>query len=27
VDFKAADAVKCADRQGEGFHSFTSIIS
>ena len=27
VDFKKADAVKCADRQGEGFHSITSIIS
>jgi hypothetical protein len=27
VDFEKADAVKCADRQGEGFHSITSIIS
>lgn len=27
VDFKKADAVKCADRQGEGFHSITSLIS
>jgi len=27
VDFAKADAVKCADRQGEGFHSITSIIS
>ena len=27
VDYKKADAVKCADRQGEGFHSITSIIS
>lgn len=27
VDYKRADAVKCADRQGEGFHSITSLIS
>jgi hypothetical protein len=27
VDVMQADAVKCADRQGEGFHSITSIIS
>jgi len=27
VDFARADAVKCADRQGEGFHSITSLIS
>jgi hypothetical protein len=27
VDFTKADAVKCADWQGEGFHSITSIIS
>ncbi|HEX3001686.1 MAG TPA: hypothetical protein VHN82_04875 [Methanoregula sp.] len=27
VDYKRADAVKCADRQGEGFHSITNIIS
>jgi hypothetical protein len=27
VDLSKAEAVKCADRQGEGFHSFTSIIS
>lgn len=27
VDITKADAVKCADRQGEGFHSITSIIS
>jgi hypothetical protein len=27
VDFTKADAVKCADHQGEGFHSITSIIS
>jgi hypothetical protein len=27
VDFSKADAVTCADRQGEGFHSITSIIS
>jgi hypothetical protein len=26
VDLTQADAVKCADRQGEGFHSITSII-
>ena len=26
VDLRQADAVKCADRQGEGFHSITSII-
>lgn len=26
VDYKKATAVKCADRQGEGFHSITSII-
>jgi hypothetical protein len=27
VDFTKAEAVLCADRQGEGFHSITSIIS
>jgi hypothetical protein len=27
VDYKAADAVRCADRQGEGFHSITNLIS
>jgi hypothetical protein len=27
VDFTKADAVKCADQQGEGFHSITNIIS
>jgi hypothetical protein len=27
VDYAKATAVKCADRQGEGFHSITSIIS
>jgi hypothetical protein len=27
VDLSKAQAVKCADRQGEGFHSITSIIS
>src|SRR5512137_2080544 len=27
VDLTKADAVKWADRQGEGFHSITSIIS
>ena len=27
VDLAQAEAVKCADRQGEGFHSITSIIS
>jgi hypothetical protein len=27
VDFSKADAVRCADHQGEGFHSITSIIS
>ncbi len=27
VDLAKARAVKCADRQGEGFHSITSIIS
>jgi hypothetical protein len=27
VDFAKADAVKCADRQGGGFHSITNIIS
>jgi hypothetical protein len=27
VDFARADAVMCADRQGEGFHSITNIIS
>jgi hypothetical protein len=27
VDFTRAEAVKCADRQGEGFHSITSLIS
>ena len=26
VDFTKVTAVKCADRQGEGFHSITSII-
>ena len=26
VDITKADAVKCADRQGEGFHSIASII-
>jgi hypothetical protein len=26
VDIQHADAVRCADRQGEGFHSITSII-
>jgi hypothetical protein len=26
VDIAKSDAVKCADRQGEGFHSITSII-
>lgn len=27
VDFSKATAVRCADRQGEGFHSITNIIS
>jgi hypothetical protein len=27
VDLKKAEAVKCADRQGGGFHSITNIIS
>jgi hypothetical protein len=27
VDYAKATAVKCADRQSEGFHSITSIIS
>lgn len=27
VDYAKADAVTCADRQGEGFHSITNIIS
>jgi len=27
VDLEKADAVKCADRQGGGFHSITNIIS
>jgi len=27
VDLTRVTAVKCADRQGEGFHSITSIIS
>jgi hypothetical protein len=27
VDFAKDEAVKCADRQGEGFHSITSLIS
>ena len=27
VDYAKATAVKCADRQGEGFHSITSLIS
>jgi len=27
VDFTKAQAVKCADRQYEGFHSITNIIS
>jgi hypothetical protein len=26
VDLSKVKAVKCADRQGEGFHSITSII-
>jgi hypothetical protein len=26
VDLAQADAVRCADRQGEGFHNITSII-
>jgi hypothetical protein len=26
VDLKRVEFVKCADRQGEGFHSITSII-
>jgi hypothetical protein len=27
VDFNKAESVKCADRQGEGFHSITNLIS
>jgi hypothetical protein len=27
VDLSKAEAVKCADRQGGGFHSITNIIS
>ena len=27
VDFTKVEAVKCADRQGGGFHSITNIIS
>ena len=27
VDYAKADAVKCADRRGGGFHSITNIIS
>jgi len=27
VDLSQAEAVKCADRQREGFHSITNIIS
>ena len=27
LDYTKADAVKCADRQGEGFHSITNLIS
>lgn len=27
VDLSKAEAVKCADRQNEGFHSITTIIS
>ncbi|MDD5142949.1 hypothetical protein [Methanoregula sp.] len=27
VDYAKADAVRCADRRGEGFHSITNIIS
>jgi hypothetical protein len=27
VDYSKATAVKCADRQEEGFHSITSLIS
>lgn len=27
VDYAKADAVKCSDRQGEGFHSITNLIS
>jgi hypothetical protein len=26
VDLSTVQAVKCADRQGEGFHSITSLI-
>lgn len=26
VDYTKADAVKCADRQSEGFHSITNLI-
>ncbi len=27
VDYSKAEAVKCADRQGGGFHSITNLIS
>ena len=27
VDLKKVDAVRCADRKGEGFHSIAGIIS
>jgi hypothetical protein len=27
VDYSKAEAVKCADRRGGGFHSITNIIS
>ncbi len=27
VDVKKADAVRCADRRGEGFHNIAGIIS
>jgi hypothetical protein len=27
VDYTKADAVRCADSRGEGFHSITNIIS
>ena len=27
VDYSKAESVKCADRQGGGFHSITNIIS
>jgi hypothetical protein len=26
VDLKSVESVRCADRQGEGFHSITNII-